>query len=331
MKMLVLCADALNLMDAATHGIAKEFSQYTAAEMPFTAPAWASFTTGLSPQEHGIDTPGLWDNGKIKDAGCLSPAGQEKILWRIINRHGLSVGWYLLPVVGFPPPILNGFSVSGGVWWPYSSFPAREVTITPMHHDAIIQASADVSAEELLVQDSRVIEECSRCIKEEVAYCLNLVKERPVDVLFVYTWAIDIATHWLYSNQDCFHTVLDTVAEQFELLENECNPEITVVGSDHGGQAHTNANFVIPGILPRAKIAVGRHDNPDKQYKFALGDHHPIGMFSASRPFAPPSLRVYDITSAYRWILGLLEIEDVYSNEEQEVIEDRLRGFGYLS
>lgn len=75
---------------------------------PVSASAWASFTTGTNPGQHGMidftyPAPGGYDilitNGRTRAAPAL---------WEIVNRGGGRAGVVSMPMT-YPPPPLNGF------------------------------------------------------------------------------------------------------------------------------------------------------------------------------------------------------------------------------
>ena len=84
---------------------------------PLTPPAWTSLVTGRSPGQHGIfdffrkESP---DSHHIRFI-TSQDIGAETI-WSVANRHDLQVTVLNFPVM-FPPPRINGYSVSGWMPW----------------------------------------------------------------------------------------------------------------------------------------------------------------------------------------------------------------------
>lgn len=78
---------------------------------PMTAPAWASFMTGVNPGKHGLFN---WRTRfqDTKDTWVSSRDIKARKLWDILNDGGHRVGVMGVPLT-YPPQPVNGFLVSG--------------------------------------------------------------------------------------------------------------------------------------------------------------------------------------------------------------------------
>lgn len=100
-----LLPNVAKLIDEGSRGV------LTSTLPPMTAPAWASFMTGVNPGKHGLfnwrtrfhDTKETWVSSKDIKA---------RKLWDILNDGGHRVGVMGVPLT-YPPQSVNGFLVSG--------------------------------------------------------------------------------------------------------------------------------------------------------------------------------------------------------------------------
>ncbi len=350
MELLVYCVDALNLTDAAMHStyLVGPHTQFVESIPPTTGPAWTSFATGLSPPEHGINTASLAAPDKqIWSRVHLAPEVRRRLLYKVINMAGKSVGWWHMPVTSQPPGELDGWMTSGGLWWLIGSWPEgfygaeRQLPQFP----PITKAPGFEPTDEALEKhDDDLFALCKGQLRQETDDCLRCAREIPVDVLFVYVWELDMATHLLYHDRVRFGELVTYIGDCLRQLMDELKPANCIVVSDHGGQRHPNPDC-------RFERADGHLDRrhrimwEDGGCNYDTGDHAPLGMFSSTARFLPvlTPISVYPMTHAYDWVLSILGVklnelpdiaddEDVADRGEDErlLINDRLKALGYL-
>jgi predicted AlkP superfamily phosphohydrolase/phosphomutase len=79
---------------------------------PVTGPAWASFMTGKSPENHGLfDFVTPLQNEYERQIVNYKHI-KAKTIWSILSKYGREMGVINVPVT-YPPPKVNGFLVSG--------------------------------------------------------------------------------------------------------------------------------------------------------------------------------------------------------------------------
>lgn len=80
---------------------------------PVTAPAWLALGTGLNPGKTGVfDYINRTDVQQNIWSPISSANYRDKAIWDYLSREGFKVGIFNYPTL-YPPPAINGFSVSG--------------------------------------------------------------------------------------------------------------------------------------------------------------------------------------------------------------------------
>jgi predicted AlkP superfamily phosphohydrolase/phosphomutase len=83
----------------------------TSTVPPYTPPGWTSIFTGVNPGKHGIFGFTL-GNVQRRDGLVRLDRVKAPALWNVANAQGKKVGLFNIPMT-FPPPPVDGFSVSG--------------------------------------------------------------------------------------------------------------------------------------------------------------------------------------------------------------------------
>jgi predicted AlkP superfamily phosphohydrolase/phosphomutase len=100
-----LMPNIARLMDEGCRGV------LTSTLPPMTAPAWASFMTGVNPGKHGLFNWRTRSQG-TRETWVSSRDIKARKLWDILNDGGHRVGVMGVPLT-YPPQPVNGFLVSG--------------------------------------------------------------------------------------------------------------------------------------------------------------------------------------------------------------------------
>jgi len=79
---------------------------------PVTAPAWASFMTGVNPGRHGIYEFAHRQRGSLSQVPVNATFLQAPTLWQRLSDAGACVGVINVPLT-YPPAPVNGFLISG--------------------------------------------------------------------------------------------------------------------------------------------------------------------------------------------------------------------------
>jgi len=79
---------------------------------PVTAPAWASFMTGMNPGKHGVYEFLYREKSGYEKVPVNSHTIESPFLWELLGRHNIKVGVVNVPLT-YPVRPVNGFLVSG--------------------------------------------------------------------------------------------------------------------------------------------------------------------------------------------------------------------------
>ncbi|NOX63090.1 MAG: hypothetical protein GXP42_14275 [Chloroflexi bacterium] len=255
---------------------------------PFTAPAWATFITGLNPAAHGIlnflqkpSDPARSLRGE--GAPVNSTHIRAATLWDYFNAAGRRVASINLPL-SYPLRPLEGFAISGMLTppnaddWTYPRSLAREL------QDYIIDLDYARAGRILRPQDlpppSQMLADITRMTERRGFHALRLLQNRQWDVFMVVFTGTDRIFHhfWHYlhtSDEDDIASLDIAVAEglqaYFHLLDHILAMLTRSVGrethvaiiSDHGfGPAarhwvHLNNWLLEVGVLQLQNAAPG--------------------------------------------------------------------------
>lgn len=227
---------------------------------PVTAPAWASFMTGLQPARHGIFdffVPGRAAQGRLELVNSTYMRGLS--LWEALSAAGARVGVLNVPLT-YPPRPVNGFLVpgllspdQGATTYPAGFLGAYEAELGPYR----------LTPRSLFRPNfpQPFIDELLAVTDSQIRYALHLSREHPVDFLMVHFLATDIAQHKLWRYMDTTHPWHDSADEARygtairdiyrridaglgELLGQLPGDVTVLVMSDHGfGPQHRTVNL----------------------------------------------------------------------------------------
>lgn len=255
--------------------LARLVAEGTAGELastlpPVTAPAWASFMTGMHPAGHGLydffhHPAGQPQNTQMVHSGHI----RAPLFWDYLSAAGRTVGVLNVPVTHPPRPV-NGYLIPGllspdqgatcypaGVWQPYAS-ELGPYRLTPA---ALYRPG----------QEAAFIADLHALTRTQFAYARRLLHDRPVDFFMLHILATDIAQHKLWRHMDPAHPWHDpaqaarfgpAIRELFQqidraladLLASLPPGSTTLVMSDHGfgpqqQTANLNILFLASGLL----------------------------------------------------------------------------------
>lgn len=245
----------------------------TTAFPPHTAPGWASIFSGVSPGKHGIYQ--FWELQARDYRPRLTTVGDfgREPLWRLLERHGLSVGLYNVPMTHPPEPIENGFMIT----WP----------LTPTLGYAYPRGLIHELAQRGLHYKSDLVtmyrEDCDyfTCAREQLERktdtLLYLLHARPVDVLFAVFTELDRVSHYYWGHDE---EPGPEVAGIYEAMDRELGRLLdslrydvpVFVVSDHGFglcRANFNVNALLEksGLL-RCRTATEQADKTEGRGRF---------------------------------------------------------------
>lgn len=281
----------------------------------FSMDRWATYYTGLSPQQHGIQARRL-NNASGTN---LKSIHASKFLWDYVNEAGLRFGmfrglmcWPPVPVKGFwatiqldqfhPPEAAQCVPKLDG--WGGKPYPSLEALFKQKSWS---QVRPQEVAEILARFDSRTM---TAWVTRRVRWTQQILDEMtrrwPVDVLWVYLPDLDHAQHWAFYNKptvvDCYKVVDDFIGH----AKAQYDPTYTLVVSDHGFQpvsALVRSRHV--KTLPNGlKVLPG-----DRIPGVMTGEHHEDAFYTLVGPGVPAGRQVnLDFTQIFPLMLQVLGI-----------------------
>lgn len=225
---------------------------------PHTAPGWASMFTGVSPGEHGIFQ--FWAT-KTPDysARAMNVADYAREpCWLTLERHGLSVGVYNVPMTHPPAPLRDGYMIS----WPLAR--TLHYTSPPELRQELVAAGLHYHSDIVTMYRGQpdYCEQAQRFIEARSQTCLYLQRTRPVDALFVVFTEIDRVSHYYWGDgvepasevEQCYRDVDRALATVLELTDEHT---LVVVASDHGF-GRCDADFNVHELLAQRRLLATR-------------------------------------------------------------------------
>jgi len=230
----------------------------TSTVPPVTAPAWASFMTGVNPARHGVfnffkrDLSGY---AYEETAGFVhADLVRSPTLWDILSQVGKRVGIVNVPLT-YPPRPVNGFMISGMLTPPSTpSFtypPELGKQLNGYQIDLDHTRTEKGFNQDAHLGEAELLQRVNVMLDHRAEHCLRLMTAEKWDCFVVVFVGTDRLFHelWHYLDPSCaayssaqgkkirqavetYLGRLDTVVGQ---LRNAAGPEvITIVMSDHG-------------------------------------------------------------------------------------------------
>ncbi len=234
----------------------RETMQYGAAGRlrtvfpPVTAPAFASFLTGMNPGKHGIYEFLYRRRKDWRQVPVNSLLLGARTFWQVLSEAGRQVGVLSVPLT-YPPQPLNGFALADFLTPKGAhdlSHPRelideveRQFGPYPLYHSKVYTPGR---VEELL-------RECNEILDYRARTAIYLMQSRPWDVLMVYLEGTDRVQHELWHILDenhpahkaseaaqCRQAVIDFYTrtdERVRRIVEAAGPDTTLlIMSDHG-------------------------------------------------------------------------------------------------
>ncbi len=211
-----------------------------------SAPAWTSCVTGVNPGKHGITSFFHWDAENLHFFPVNARDIRYPPLWKVLNAHGQKVGILNLPV-GYPPPELNGYAVSGMM------APNLETACYPASlKDELLDVAPDYEIEAPIHPNRKATLDGIYCQIEARETAAHYLREHyPTDFTMVIFTGSDRLQHFYWADMDRQHPAHKQVADQGlgnaielgyqkldqavgRLLERSVEDTTVIVLSDHG-------------------------------------------------------------------------------------------------
>lgn len=311
------------------------FGRLESTAFPTTPQAWCSMYTGCTPEEHGI-------SGFRKDG--IAPI-RVRPFWESLPW---TIGLMNLPMVcARKNEKLRGFIVPGFScprrWHPSGLHPSGYVIETTNHQPGRARwllGGNDRLKKGIKDAQIRFLRFNRETERRHVDFTLRLLKQYPVDMLFIGIMLIDRIGHSFAHHRD---TMLDTYRTADSLLGRlikEASPQLTVVFSDHG------MDTVDSGRIPETVQANERdklRKNPKKLQ--VRGTHTLDGIVclsgAAIRTSKIEDAELRDIAPTLMYMING-DVPDVmsgkqldvyssgYTDVEQKALEESLAALGYI-
>jgi len=276
MNLLVIGFDGLDYRFVKQHNLFNDFLVYRMfSPVARTGAAWTSIYTGLAAWKHGVIIEG---DPEHREKLASSPLN-DRCIWRVLNRHGISTGLMNLPLTQDSFPVDPGFIIGG---FPYQSKPEYDMVNWFDRKEGEIlawgkarQSLTDEGNLEMILKQSK--RDAAIMIRDFIE--LNKMN---VDFGFIQFPLVDRVGHLLGAlKPDQVRMLYNAVGRIASQCIRRLNPRATVVVSDHG--------FSLKG---------GTHYPNDKEAVFAT---------TVSRPGMPS---VTDVTGVYAFIMAYFRVDD---------------------
>ncbi|CRI58579.1 alkaline phosphatase family protein [Pseudomonas sp. CCOS 191] len=227
---------------------------------PHTAPGWASMFTGVSPGEHGIYQFWATQSPNYRFSAMNAADYHREPCWSALERQGLKVGVYNIPMTHPPVEPAGGYMIS----WPLAKT-LRYTAPSELMHE-LMQAGMHYHSDIVTMyrgQDDYCAQ-ATNFIRGRAETCSFLQSTRPVDALFVVFTEVDRVSHYYWGDQQkpgaeveaCYTEIDRALGQVMRLVDDET---LVVVASDHGFGL-CEADFSVHEFLLEHGLLACRHE-----------------------------------------------------------------------
>ncbi len=226
---------------------------------PFTAPAWASFATGVNPGKHGVlnfiqagNSPAALLRGQgtpVNSTHIRAP-----LLWEYFSARGRPTGVINVPL-SYPLRPVQGFAISGMLTPPQARNWAHPPDLLPDLHGYIIDLDYGRPGQPLTLDDLPpplvMLDDILQMTERRGVHALRLMQTRPWDAFMVVFTGTDRISHhfWHYLSPEHGDLaprldvrIADKLSDYFDLLDqilgalvkNAGRDAAILILSDHG-------------------------------------------------------------------------------------------------
>ncbi len=227
------------------------WGRLASTEPPHSAPAWATFSTGLNPGRHGV----YFFVGPSRDKSRFRPVSGESIrgrrLWQLVSEQERRVGIINVPM-SYPTVPVNGYMIGD-----FYSPDERSAFDSEALYEEVVRECGDYCLE-VWPQPNRqaYLDEMLACIDQRAKVGAYLLDKHPVDFFALVFTSLDRAQHYFWADMDSDHPLHRKRRKQmipdalFQIhkhidagigtLLEKAEPDATIIiMSDHGFRAES--------------------------------------------------------------------------------------------
>ena len=240
-----LMPNIAGIMDRGCHG------ELLSTIPPFTAPAWASFMTGLNPGKHGVisfleSVAGQWDDGSSQGRTSGSDGMGGDKLWDILSAYGRRLIVINVPFT-YPPQEINGLMITGMMTPTQSEIFTYPSELKDSLKDYVIDISLEKGLDWLIAHEelgrNGIYEKSLGILRSREEAVLRLMNQYEWDFLMVVFTATDRILHFFWEyfeiEQDRFAEPVETFFQYLDKVIGEVAGQLStddnlLIISDHG-------------------------------------------------------------------------------------------------
>jgi len=308
-----------------------------------TGPSWASFYTGLSEKEHGVSD--LWGRnlGKSNSFNDI----KEYVFWEVIKNEGHRILIENLPITpcGFP----------------FDSNPRKEIAnwFNQIQNEDLVRKQSQVQESFDRVKKMH-FNEIIKKIEEDSFFMINSLELKDMELIFLQFSFLDRIGHIMgFMNDTIIKYSYNLVYSIIDKLYEITSPEYLIVVSDHGfGPNRSRHIYDQDAVLilnnDATKYFNDRISVLNRISKiFNLNNLKALVYFIYTRSFSQSfnlalfQIKTFNINyveqiTIFNKILKMFnisylkprrikkKISEEYTEDEKELIEERLRRLGYI-
>ena len=229
----------------------------TSVNPPISASAWTSFATGLNPGKTGVfdfvqRRPMDYSLNVVRSTNLPC-----KTVWEILSANGFACGVMNVPVVSWPPQSVKGYVISG--------MPDSRATTFPSELPGRVKNLGWVTDLPLVGKDEDQIgRELLSTMDKRAEVAKELLTERDLDFCILVFTETDRVAHFLLARRDdLVEAVYRRADELIGQLKGTCEPEATMILSDHGNGPIKGTFLTNCWLLERGFLTLHKpHDQP---------------------------------------------------------------------
>ena len=253
---------------------------------PHTAPGWASMFTGVSPGEHGIYQFWSTKPHDYRARGMNAADYAREPCWLALQRHGLRVGAFNIPMTHPPADLAGGYMIS----WPLSK--TLRYTSPPSLMSELAAAGLHFHSDVVTMyrEQDDYCEQAARFIRGRADTCLYLQRTRPVDAMLAVFTEVDRVSHYFWGDEEapseqvkcCYEQMDEAFGILSELVDDDT---LVIVASDHGFGL-CKADFSVHELLEQEGLLATRYVAVSDVKHFSHDDASQTSWFDSPRRYA---------------------------------------------